>query len=71
MLLWNPSPPQGFSSGQGQVIIGRPIIPLIEPPQGIGGAPAEPVTGALVQKGTLSALVQKGTLSALVQKGTL
>jgi len=41
------------------------------PSQGVGGVPAEPTPGALVQTGTLSALVQTGTLSALVQTGTL
>lgn len=35
-MLWHPDPPQGFSSEQGQIIIGRPIIPLIGAPQGVG-----------------------------------
>ena len=70
MLLWHPDPPQGFTKEQGQIIIGRPIIPLIGAPPGIGGV--VPITeGALVQTSTLSALVQTGTLSALVQTGTV
>ena len=40
MSMWHPDPPQGFSSEQGQVIIGRPLIPLIGAPQGIGGTPS-------------------------------
>lgn len=36
--MWNPSPPQGFSKSQSQVIIGRPPIPLFGAPQGIGVA---------------------------------
>jgi hypothetical protein len=40
-MPWDPSPPQGFTSGQSQVIIGRPPIPLFGAPQGIGDAPAE------------------------------
>lgn len=34
--MWHPDPPQGFSSSQGLVIIGRPMIPLYGAPQGIG-----------------------------------
>lgn len=36
MSLWHPDPPQGFTSEQGQIIIGRPMIPLIGAPQGVG-----------------------------------
>ena len=39
--MWHPDPPQGFSTSQEQVIIGRPMIPLYGAPQGIGGAPVE------------------------------
>ncbi len=35
--MFRPDPPQGFSREQQQIIIGRPIIPLFSPPQGIGG----------------------------------
>lgn len=35
--MFRPEPPQGFSRGQEQVIIGRPTIPLFAPPQGFGG----------------------------------
>lgn len=64
--MFRPDPPQGFSTEQEQVIIGRPPIPLFGVPQGIGVAP--PIgDSALVQTTTLSALVQTGTLSALVQ----
>ena len=35
--MWKPSPPQGFTKEQGQVIIGRPPIPLFGAPQGVGG----------------------------------
>ena len=41
MSMWHPDPPQGFSTSQEQVIIGRPMIPLYGAPQGIGGAPVE------------------------------
>jgi len=33
---WNPEPPQGFSSEQEQIIIGRPPIPRFGAPQGVG-----------------------------------
>jgi len=35
-MLWHPDPPQGFTREQGQIIIGRPIIPVIGAPQGVG-----------------------------------
>ena len=38
--MWKPSPPQGFTREQGQVIIGRPPIPLFGAPQGVGFAPS-------------------------------
>jgi len=40
-MLWHPDPPQGFSTSQGQVIIGRPIIPLIGAPQGVRAVPSD------------------------------
>ena len=68
MTLWHPDPPQGVTSEQGLVIIGRPVIPRFGAPQGIGGGVIPPAgKSALVQTGTLSALVQISTLSALVQ----
>jgi len=36
MTLWHPDPPQGFTSEQGLIIIGRPIIPRFGAPQGLG-----------------------------------
>ncbi len=72
-MTWNPDPPQGVTSEQGLVIIGRPIIPRFGSPQGIGeGGDIPPPTGgtALVQTGALAALVQTGTLSALIQTGS-
>lgn len=39
MILWHPEPPQGETSEQGLVIIGRPVIPRFGAPQGIGVAP--------------------------------
>lgn len=41
-MLWHPSPPQGFTREQGQVIVGRPVIPLFGAPQGIGAAAPVP-----------------------------
>lgn len=38
--MWHPDPPQGFSTSQGQVIIGRPMIPLYGAPQGVGVGPS-------------------------------
>lgn len=68
MSLWKPEPPQGNTPEQGLAIIGRPMIPIFGPPQGIGGEVIPPIGGdALVQTLTVSALVQTGTLSALVQ----
>jgi len=69
MSLWHPSPPQGFSSGQGQVIIGRPMTVLIGAPQGIVDNPVA-AGFALVQTQTLDALVQTDTLDALIQGGS-
>lgn len=40
-MPWDPDPPQGFSRGQSQVIIGRPPIPLFGGPQGIGAVSLE------------------------------
>ncbi len=50
MTLWHPDPPQGFSTEQGLIIIGRPIIPLIGSPQGLGegGDIPPPVTNVWV-----------------------
>jgi len=36
-MTWTPDPPQGTSSEQGQIIIGRPPIPRFGAPQGIDG----------------------------------
>lgn len=46
-MLWHPSPPQGFSKEQGQVIIGRPTIALFESPQGISGESAAAINPLL------------------------
>ncbi len=35
MTLWHPDPPQGFSTEQGLTIIGRPVIPRYDSPQGL------------------------------------
>jgi len=34
MTLWHPDPPQGSTTEQGLVIIGRPVIPKFGAPQG-------------------------------------
>jgi len=46
-MPWNPDPPQGFSKSQGQVIIGRPPIPLFGGPQGIAAGISAPVDALL------------------------
>ena len=47
-MLWHPDPPQGFTTEQGQIIIGRPVIPLFGSPQGFGGAVAPPAEDQLL-----------------------
>lgn len=48
MTLWHPDPPQGFTSEQGLVIVGRPVIPRFGSPQGIGEVVVPPVEGAWI-----------------------
>jgi len=47
-MTWNPDPPQGVTSEQGLVIIGRSPIPRFGAPQGIGGDTPPPVTNGWV-----------------------
>lgn len=42
MTIWHPEPPQGDTTEQGLVIIGRPVIPKFGSPQGIDPA-AQPL----------------------------
>jgi len=48
MTLWHPDPPQGFSTEQELVIIGRPVIPRFDSPQGIKSEFIPPIETAWI-----------------------
>ena len=48
MTIWHPEPPQGETSEQGLVIIGRPVIPRFGAPQGLEGEVIPPLEDAWI-----------------------